>query len=189
MTLPTVIRIFFAIDLPQNVKKTIAQFIGELKRSAKTNGIRWTRLENLHITLQFLAKINTQDLSQLMDQVQKNIADVKSLTFTFKSLALFPHPYRARVIVLDITPQEGLAKLAEGIGKGIQECQYEVEKRPFRGHLTLGRIKHLGHDLQFLASAKIPSFAPIQVRQVVLFRSEPDENGSRYTVLGQIPLA
>jgi 2'-5' RNA ligase len=190
MTLPPVIRIFFAIDLPLSAKETLGQFIGMLKKKSKSNAIRWTKPENLHITLQFLAEVQTSHLPTLIDKVKTEIKGMmKSSNLTFGTLHLFPNPYRPRVIVLDITPQNDIARLAELIGRGITSSQYDVETRPFRGHLTLGRIKQ-PQDIQlnFLAGCKLPAIPELEMKEVILFRSEPQPEGSKYTVMERIGL-
>lgn len=190
MTFPPVIRIFFAVDLPLSVKEKLGQFIGQLKKKSKSNAIRWTKPENLHITLQFLAEVRAEHLTTLLDNVRANVEGaVKNSTFTFGALHLFPNPYRPRVIVLDITPQEQMAALASLIGDGIKISNYEVETRPFRGHLTLGRIKHAqGVNLNFLSEVSNPELEAVALEEVVLFRSEPQEDGSKYTPLDRIGL-
>lgn len=191
MTLPHVIRIFFAIDLPQHAKEKLGRFIASLKKESKSNAIRWTRSENLHITLQFLAEVRTEHLLTLIANVRAKMEGaVKNVNLTFGSLHLFPNPYRPRVIVLEVTPQEELAVLAGLIGDGIKATNYAIESRPFRGHLTLGRIKHTQHiDLHFLSASTMPEIAGVEMSEVVVFRSEPQPEGSVYTVMEKIGLS
>lgn len=190
MTLPPVIRIFFAIDLPAATKAHLSAFIGQLKKKSKSHAIRWSKPDNLHITLQFLAEVRTEHLPTLIKNVRTQIEGaIKNANFTFGKLHLFPNPYRPRVIVLEIAPQEELAILAKLIGQGMMASNYAVESRPFRAHLTLGRIKHAhGVNLQFLSECPLPEAENIAVNEVILFRSEPQPEGSHYTVIEKIVL-
>lgn len=190
MTLPALIRVFFAVDLPEKVKEDLGKYIKELKKQAKSQNIRWTKAENLHITLQFLAEVKSLDLPMLSGEVRKTLQTrIKQTAFSCGELHLFPSPYRPRVIVLDVNPQEGLTALADAIGNALDVCAYPKETRPFRGHLTLGRIKQPhGANLNFIAECIKPVLEPIKVEEVILFRSEPQDNGSKYTVLERIPL-
>lgn len=191
MTLPAVIRIFFAIDLPALTKEKIGSFIVALKKKSKSNAIRWSRPENLHITLQFLAEVRSEHVSLLTDKVRAELAGwSKHPVLTLGALQLFPNPYRPRVIVLDIAPQDELVELSKTVGKGIQSAQYEIENRPFRAHLTLGRIKYPQNiDLSFISEFPPQRAEQIVVNEVVLFRSEPQPEGSVYTILEKINLA
>ncbi|VVC74786.1 RNA 2',3'-cyclic phosphodiesterase [Aquicella siphonis] len=190
MMLPPVIRIFFAVDLPESAREKLGGFIAVLKKKSRTHGIRWTRPENLHITLQFLAEVQTEHLPALIENVRARIEKtMNSLQISLGSLHLFPNPYRPRVIVLDVFPQEGLFSLSSQIGEGIKATRYEIESRPFRAHLTLGRIKQPhGINLGFLNECEVPKFEILPVREVVLFRSEPQPEGSAYSVLERIAL-
>lgn len=190
MTLPPVIRVFFAIDLPAPIKDHLGKFIGTLKKKSRTNAIRWTKSANLHITLQFLAETQTENLPALIQKVRERLEGaIKDSELRFGSLHLFPNPYRPRVIVLEILQQDQLAILSGLIGEGIKSLNYEIEDRPFRAHLTLGRIKQPhGLNLSFLSECEVPAFEKMTVSEVVLFRSEPQPEGSQYTVMERIPL-
>lgn len=189
MTTPSIIRIFFAVDLPVEVKEDLGKFIADLKRKSRTRSIRWTKADNLHITLQFLAEFQLEHIDQLLHQVRQALSDMKAIKISIGKLHLFPNPYLPRVIVLDIAAQEALAEFSAAIGKGIQQLNYEIESRPFRAHLTLGRIKHTRDiHLEFLDKIELPTFHDIAVNDIALFRSDPQPDGSRYTVLDRITL-
>jgi 2'-5' RNA ligase len=188
MSLPPVIRIFFAIDLPESAKTMLGDFISTLKKASKTNGIRWTRPENLHITLQFLATVKTEDIPALVENVRARMVEaIKHSRISLGSLHLFPNPYKPRVIVIDIVPQDDLVILSRLVGDGIKATHYETEARAYRAHLTLGRIKQpQGINLGILSDCEVPQLGKIEVSEVVLFRSEPQMEGSRYTVMERI---
>jgi len=191
MILPSVVRVFFAIDLPPLVKEKLGSFICSLKKKSKTHAIRWSRPENLHITLQFLAEVNSEHLPVLIENVKGRMEGaLKHSSLRFGEVHLFPNPFRPRVIVLDITPQEELAEISVVIGEGIKAAHYEVEKRPFRAHLTLGRIKNpQGVNLEFLSEAGKVDLDQVDIGEVVLFRSEPQPEGSKYTPIERLPLS
>lgn len=190
-TLPPVIRIFFAIDLPEEFKNNIGRLIGSLKKQSRTGGIRWSRPDNLHVTLQFLAEVKSEDLPAIVQSVRARVENkLRSVSLTLGSLQLFPNPYRPRVIVLDIGPQAALAALSAVIGEGIRAVNYSIDERPFRAHMTLGRIKQ-PHDvrLNFLSEAALPLHEKIVAGEVKLYRSEPKPDGSHYSLLETIALA
>lgn len=191
MTLPAVIRIFFAIDLPPLAKEQLAMFVESLKKKLKSNAIRWSKPENLHITLQFLAEVKTEHLDALQKNVRAHLKDAAPISaIQIGAIHLFPSPFRPRVIVCEITPQEELRMLAKLIGDGILATPYEIDERPFRAHLTLGRIKQPKViNPNFLNDVSPPNLEKIEIREIILFRSEPQADGSKYTILDKIPLA
>lgn len=191
MTFPTVIRIFFAVDLPSTVKDDIGKFIHALKKQSRSHSIRWTKPENLHITLQFLAEMRTEDLTKLINLVRENLKEeLKTIKLMLKDVHLFPSPYRPRVIVLDVAPQKELAKLSAQIGESIKSLGYEIDARPYRAHLTIGRIKQPhGINLDFISQINMPVVDEMAIDEIVLFRSEPEFHGSKYTALEKINLS
>lgn len=190
MTLPPVIRIFFAIDLPQAAKDKITEMMKTLKKQSRSHGVRWTKPDNLHITLQFLAEVRAEHIPVLITNVRNQVtAANKNPMLTFGAIKIFPDLYRPRVIVLDVIAQDELAELSRLIGEGIKETNYKIESRPFRAHLTLGRIKQPhALNLSFLAGYEVPAFEKLSVNNIALFRSEPQPEGSQYTVLERISL-
>ena len=67
MTLPPIVRVFFAIELPLSTKEMLNKFVVSPKSEAKSNAIRWTKPENLHITLQFLAEVRGEHIATLIE--------------------------------------------------------------------------------------------------------------------------
>jgi 2'-5' RNA ligase len=190
MILPPVVRVFFAIDPPAVMKATLSHYIDSLKQLSRSSKIRWTRPENLHITLQFLPEVRSEDIPGMVKLVQAELATAESpLHLAFREMHFYPDPHRPRVLVLDVAPQTSLSAWSALIGKGIQKAGYEIESRAFRAHLSIGRIKttHMT-ALNFLATAPPPVISPIAIQEVVLFQSEPHPDGSRYIPLTRIEL-
>jgi 2'-5' RNA ligase len=190
MILPPVVRVFFAIDLPDNTKEMLAEYIESLKLLSKSSHIRWSRTENLHITLQFLAEVNSEHIDQMIALVEAELlAEIKHFKISLRELHLYPDPYRPRVLVVDIAPQAALASLSAKIGAGIQKAGLEIEARQFRGHMTIGRFKTVQKSaVNFLAKADAPDVGDIEINEVVLFQSVPHSDGSHYIPLRRIPL-
>lgn len=187
MSLPDVARIFFAIDLALKDKELIGDVIRTIKKQATNKPIRWTKTINLHITLQFMKAFHTQELPELLRLVREELAGKKPLSsLTLGPLYLFPNPFMPRVIVLGVNPQNELAELSQSIGRAMQKLSYEPEDRPFNAHLTLGRIKHPNMDVGFLSKLDLGTMPKIAIEAVTLFQSEPQAEGSQYTVIERI---
>jgi 2'-5' RNA ligase len=63
-------RLFFAIDLPDNVKAAAAEIIAPLKKTFSHPDNRWVKPENFHVTLQFLAAVDPLDILKLIDKTR-----------------------------------------------------------------------------------------------------------------------
>ncbi len=94
---------------------------------------------------------------------------------------LLPSTSRARVVTLEITDEGGVfaglfARIMDGLeGAGVMQR----EKRPFRPHLTVARLRNPG-PVQPRSESGQAEFA---VESVCLFESELKREGAVYTVL------
>ena len=61
------------------------------------------------------------------------------------------------------------------------------DKRPFRAHLTIARMREPRDVRAWLSRGGEPSGA-LAVAKVTLFRSELGPSGPKYTALAQVPL-
>lgn len=178
----TPIRGFFAIKLPKEIIDLVSETITNLKKMYKRQPIRWIKQEHLHITLQFLETIEMKDIDLLIEQVRNEVSKTKSFLMNLNQLELFPGPYKPQVISFNLVPHDKLADLAQAIGRGIQSSGYAIETRPFRGHLTVARIKSEGTQFE-LDNRIIPTFPEFWVKEITLVKSMPTQEGSNYFLL------
>lgn len=179
------LRIFFAIDLPKETKDILQHLLKQLQSKHKHEQIRWSKPENLHITLQFLKQVKIEDIPTMVNQVREQLTGFKHFNLEIGSFELFPHPEHPRVLSLAVEPHDILVDLSMRIGKGVLASGYEIETRPFRGHLTLAKInKPL--SLEDISSVQLN---PFSVSEITLFQSEPSHQGSKYTPLASIDLS
>ena len=183
------IRAFFSIELPLAAKKIIAhQLIPALQKKCHSHVIRWTKMDNLHITLQFLKEIDALDVDKLIKNVEIELKDSKIFSLELHKPELFPSLERPRTISLSMGSEDIVSRLSKQIGNGIQKTNYPVETRPFRGHLTLGRINERKSGDISLNDVVLPRFDKIEIKEIVFFRSEPAKDGSHYTELARFDL-
>jgi 2'-5' RNA ligase len=100
----------------------------------------------------------------------------------------FPHLRRPRVIWVGIEPDDDrLTSLQARIESGLQEIGFPRDKRRFRPHLTIGRVRS-GRGKQALvevleAKAAI-DLGLLRIDQLTLYESELTPQGAIYTSLG-----
>lgn len=176
------IRAFFAIDIPEEIKKWLTDMVHKLQKQPVPHSVRWSKSHNLHITLQFLAAVRIEDLEKLCFNVEHELKLFPEFELELGNLELFPNPKHPRIISMSFFPEEDQAILSKSIGEGIVKTGYDIEKRPFRSHLTLGRIQEMSHELT-LTSHQEPKIKSFTVHDVILYRSEPTHHGSIYTPL------
>lgn len=190
----TQIRAFIAIDLPQSIQDSIEKQTARLQQTLGNQIIRWTPIQNMHLTLKFLGNIPIQHVD-FLKQMLTQIADSHSaFDLQIGGLGSFPSGKLPRVLWLGIQPAAELISIQRDVDAGASRLGYEKEARAFSPHLTLGRVRQniQPSDLQKIRSAfdtfqlgKIPS---ARVDSVHLYQSELNSEGPIYTKLFSVKL-
>ena len=181
------IRAFFAVDLDAAARAAAAEVANELRLAPRGEDVRWVRPEALHVTLCFLGEIDPARVEPLAANVAKQVAPLAPFRMELGAARLFPQRRQPRVVILDVSPVEPLVALAAAVDRGAVASGFETEKRPFRAHLTLGRVR--GRDFPAVASSGVPEGTACEVTEAVLFQSELGHGGAKYTALEKISLA
>lgn len=179
------IRTFIAIELPEKIIYTISKVQEEIKSYGLK--IRWVRPENIHLTLKFLGDIKTADTEKVARAVSESATGYPALSLAVKGIGVFPGIKKPRVLWLGISKQlDLLTALQKTLDEKLEAMGFPKEKRPFRGHLTLGRIKSVIdpktlHDVlkEFIQFESEPFFAD----RIILYKSDLKPNGAVYTKL------
>jgi len=179
------VRAFFAWEPPEGAKQALAALARELRARPDGDAVRWVRPEGYHVTLRFLGNVPTADVPALAEAVEGALAGSRRFSVTLGATHAFPSARQPRVVVIELEPEAGLAALAACVEAGVVAAGLPAEKRRFRAHLTLGRVR--GRRVPAL-DAKPPAAGALDVHEVVLFRSDLGRDGSCYTPLAQLPL-
>lgn len=145
-------------------------------------GVRWTTEDQWHITLRFLGEVADADVPGLVDALaaleEAEPAEAR----------LGPASERLGREVL-MVPVEGLDELArevvrvtEGYGRAAPP------RRPFRGHLTLARLRPARSPAARAQPAPLAVDARWPVDEVALVRSTLTPQGARYATVARVPL-
>jgi 2'-5' RNA ligase len=134
------VRCFICIEIEND--ETIKQISQILEKIKSIEGIRPVKHNQLHITLKFLGEVASQQLAEIIRQLEE--VSFNSFHLNFDRFGVFPHTKKPRVIWLGVS--EGytqLTDLAQIIETRLVPIGYSREKRKFSPHLTLGRVKRL----------------------------------------------
>ncbi|MFL5575460.1 MAG: RNA 2',3'-cyclic phosphodiesterase [Gemmatimonadaceae bacterium] len=193
-------RLFVAINLPGDVRRSIADATASLRAAAPS--LAWTDEARLHLTLKFLGE-QTDDAREPLAAALRAVAPRHApLSLELGGLGAFPTRRRPRVVWLGVAPDPKLELLHHEVEVACADLGYEIEGRAFRPHLTLGRVRAgrggaRGHDAARAAeTASALDSAARAMRQrwtaavdsLDLMRSELAAGSSRYSVLDAVPL-
>jgi len=134
------IRTFIAINIPDNIKELIAEFRDTLVGAHFP--VKWVRPENIHLTLKFIGEIPQNLVDRICDDMKNTPPLCEPFEIAVSGTDVFPNLNKPRVYWIGITHGAGeLIQLARDIDEKTARHGIEREKRPFRPHLTLGRVK------------------------------------------------
>ena len=176
-------RLFVALQIPDDVRERIAQLICELK--LLDNSWKWTRAENLHVTLKFLGETPQKKLKSVCDAL-RSVSCELSIPVNFRGLGFFPNERRPRVLWIGMEAPQSLGALAAGIEDALARVGVPREERPYAPHLTLARSKEGRISEKFrpaFSSYFTREFGTMNATAFHLIESKLKSTGAEYTTL------
>ncbi len=190
-----VLRTFIAIELDDAVRAALGMVQDELKPRVAKGSVRWVDPASIHLTLKFLGETPTTRLPEIEAALRAACVPFSPLGLIVEGRGCFPSFRRPNVIWVAIRDRgNALARLQQAIEEHIAPLGWPAEKRPFRPHLTLGRVnRDLRPSDQAAVGAAVEAFevgqiATIHVTNVSLMRSDLRPTGAIYTRLFEVPL-
>jgi 2'-5' RNA ligase len=173
------VRAFIALPLSGPVFERICQLRRRLVEALPD--VRWMRPETLHLTLAFLGDIPEESLERIAGSML-SIGDVFApVDITVDGIGAFPSLTRPRVVWLGVDGGETLSDLNAAVTTALRALDLPCDDRPFRPHLTLGRVRRpatdMGRTLRALGAARCGT---LQCGRLVLFESRLGPGGARH---------
>jgi RNA 2',3'-cyclic 3'-phosphodiesterase len=182
------VRLFVALEIPPAVRTNFAALMNALRTmDAESSGKkpRWTRPENLHVTLKFIGNVVPEQL----DAILAALASVRSerpVELHFRGLGFFLDAKRPRVVWAGVAGSQNLAAIAADIDRGLAELGVPREQRAFIPHLTLARCEPGGIPSRSRAAIEKDAaidFGELRTNKFHLVESKLKPTGAEYTTL------
>ena len=181
------IRAFIATDIPEDIRAAISEAQARLKRAQFGVKISWAKVENIHITLQFLGYVEEAAVEKIRAALEQVAASHGTFELNVRGAGAFPNEHRPRVLWVGCEDSQAKLKaLAGAVQAAMQPLGFEPEHREFSAHLTLGRVKFPRPDdalTRALDSIKNDVFGMMRVEAIHLFESQLHPQGSIYSKL------
>ncbi|GAB4190165.1 MAG: RNA 2',3'-cyclic phosphodiesterase [Roseiflexaceae bacterium] len=186
-------RLFTAIELSEAVKAALVAAQEPLRRGNPP--VKWVGPPEMHLTLQFLGETDPAQLPAITTAMRAALAGAGPFRLQLGALGAFPNTRRPGVLWVGVGGDlAALERTQAAVVNALEPLGFPREQRPFRAHLTLGRVRRdappadqarLGAVL-----ATLPAPPPLswEADQVVLFQSELLREGPRYTPLEEVRL-
>ena len=180
-------RLFVALEIPEEVRKNLAELIRELRGIAPQE--KWVRAENLHVTLKFIGGIAPEKLEPIRCVLLKVHSD-SPVKMYFRGLGFFPNEKSPRVFWAGIEASANLKTLAAEIEHRLEKTGIAREQRPFSPHLTLARFesRKLSEKLRAAIQENCKQeFGAFETKQFHLIESKLKPTGAEYTTVQSFP--
>lgn len=175
-------RIFIGIPVDKHSQQQINKLLEPIKGSRQD--IRWVAENNRHLSLAFLGDQPISRVDNLLRRFAETYQQEKQFRYRLSSLNRFPDS-RGRIIALTDEPDRCLDNLFQITLKLLQKINIEIDRKKFRPHITLGRIRRPKH---VKTSFDRQTDINVEINQITLFQSTLTESGSIYTALKVIHL-
>lgn len=178
------VRTFVAVDLPEEMRARIADTAQVLRGSEAR--LTFVAPTQIHVTLAFLGEVDPERIPAVATALEA----VRPASF---DLAVGPIAGNSRssprTIWCPCTDDGALAALAGAVGAAIEPLGFPHERRPFRGHATVARVRAFHPSLlDGLAALPRDGFGIFRVERFRLKKSTLTPQGPVYEDLAEVVL-
>lgn len=197
------IRAFLAVELTDDLRRSVALVQQEVRRRIEGAGrresrITWVRPVALHLTMKFLGETDEQIVQPLRVAMQQAIGGRRALSVPLERIGGFPRAQSPRV--LWVGPEEGWERSEDcaqaiawqrSVDEGCRHFGFPPETKPFSPHLTIARIKEGERQVgQALANSGLLDrpleMGPLTLSGLSFIKSELRPEGPLYTKLWDV---
>jgi 2'-5' RNA ligase len=182
-------RIFLAINLPENIKKKLSGYESKWPELPA----RWTKVNNIHITLVFLGYLGDEELVEV-SRITKEVAS-RSSPFQVVLNKICYGPVNEggdrppRMVWAVGEKSEEFSGLREELEKSFvqsDKVRFSKEERTFSPHITLARISQW--EWRKIEPEERPEIKEdislvFDVNSIEIMESELKRGGPKYTIL------
>ncbi len=149
-------RLFVALDLPQNVKDCIYELQRKLKTPAAK--VSWVSKKHFHFTLKFLGEVDEKKVKDLVSRLSR--IRKRAVKARLSKIGFFPDDGHIRVVWLGVEPEGELNGIAQDVDAELLDMF--PGEQSFSAHITLGRVKSLRSKDGFLKKVRAVGIEPIE---------------------------
>jgi 2'-5' RNA ligase len=188
------LRLFVAFRVPADVRSSLAKVQQRLKGLMRRSRVRWTPIEQIHLTLLFLGSVPVTRIEAVLAGLQEACEPFASVGLRIRGLGSFPNVRRPRVLWAGVAGDVvSLFRVQSAIAATLGQYAEETEEKAYSAHLTLGRFKAVVPPERRLLETTIQaeegsSFGEWEASEVELIQSELSPSGARHATLRSVAL-
>jgi 2'-5' RNA ligase len=182
------VRLFIAVNFPHDIRAALYDATAPLRAAAPD--VRWVPAERIHLTVKFLGEHPEGAVNPLIDALDRIASQYDPILMELGGLNAFPNLRQPRVVWLGVRADPKLELLHHDVETACGELGHLMEGRPYRAHVTLGRVRdRLANPARLAAAARgIVHEATVTAEALDLMLSEHIDGTPRYRVVGSAAL-
>ncbi len=183
-------RLFTAVVPSLDAVEHLDTFL-EPRRDA--GDFRWTRPEQFHITLAFMADASHLRVEEYVDRLATSLEGLPATELRLAGAVAFPNVAEARVIATGVTADDSLETAAVRARNAAVVSGIEVDGQRFRPHVTVartgGRFVEMTNWVRLLDTYEGPAWTFGSVAVIASHLGEGPRRSPRYETLAEIDFA
>lgn len=169
-------RVFVGLPLPASSRSVLEELLRDLRRDHPREG-RWSRVENLHVTLAFVGEVSAATARRIACALAR--LEPVRLSLSLSGIGRFGQG----ILWAGLAEKTALETLARRVRGVLDELGVDYDAKPFRAHVTLARDWR-GPAPDALGVRLPEQEGETRLMKSVLFESVRDERGAvRYRVV------
>jgi len=184
-------RMFVAVLPPQHAIDDLEEFVAPRREAGRE--LRWTAVEQWHLTLAFMAAVPPRKVDDLVERLGRAAHRRTAFEVRLAGAGTFPNPAKAKLLYAGVRTDRGeeLQRLAVGARAAAHKAGADADGGSFHPHLTLARSGRPFEATRWLRVFEAYDGPAWPVDEIALIEShlgEGPNNRPRYEVLERFDL-
>lgn len=177
-------RLFVAVELPDNIKDALYSLQSEIKKSSYAK-VNWIFKKNFHLTIKFLGEVTEDNIEEL--KIKLRSIKYNKFKARLANMGFYPNDFKINIVWVGIEPADKFIELQ----KMVDSETMNFGDFKSGAHITLGRVKIIKNKKQFKEKIKDIKIKDLdfEINSFTLFKSVLSKNGPNYTTLERYKLA
>ena len=131
-------RLFVALKIPDEIRDEI---ISLRKQACKGDDFySWEKREKLHLTLKFIGEVEDQKVAEIAKELEF-IEDFSVFRCSLANFGFFSRQGSPKILWMGLHTSKKIFSLTDGLNSSLEKFSIPREKKKFKTHITILRIK------------------------------------------------